>query len=94
MEHPLADAPLGLPSVFAGRYTILREIGRGGMATVYLARDLERDTDVALKVLSPDLAPLLGAERFAREIRIISGLQPLTFSPCSTPVVPRGTPST
>ena len=45
------------------------------MATVYLAQDTERHTDVAVKVLSPDLAPLLGAERFAREIRITSGLQ-------------------
>jgi serine/threonine protein kinase/tetratricopeptide (TPR) repeat protein len=65
---------VGLPAVLDGRYAIAREIGRGGMATVYLARDLAEGTDVAVKVLSPDLAPLLGAERFAREIRITSTL--------------------
>jgi serine/threonine protein kinase/tetratricopeptide (TPR) repeat protein len=56
------------------RYTIERELGRGGMATVYLARDLKHDRDVALKVLRPELAVVLGAERFLQEIRISARL--------------------
>src|SRR5712664_2305107 len=59
----------------AGRYTIERELGRGGMATVYLARDLKHDRSVALKVLRPELAAVLGAERFLREIRLTAQLQ-------------------
>ena len=59
----------------AGRYTIERELGRGGMATVYLARDLKHDRPVALKVLRPELAAVLGAERFLREIRLTAQLQ-------------------
>ena len=62
-------APLG------GRYTIEREVGRGGMATVYLARDLKHDRPVAIKVLRPELAVMLGPERFLREIRITAVLQ-------------------
>ncbi len=63
------------PSALAGRYQIKRELGRGGMATVYLARDLQRDTIVALKVLRPELSGVVGAERFAREITIAGRLQ-------------------
>ena len=59
----------------AGRYAIERELGRGGMATVYLARDLRHDRGVALKVLHPELAASLGPERFLREIRITAQLQ-------------------
>jgi len=58
-----------------GRYTLERELGRGGMATVYLARDLRHDRLVALKVLRPDLAVTLGPERFQREIRFAARLQ-------------------
>jgi serine/threonine-protein kinase len=57
------------------RYAIERELGRGGMATVYLARDLRHDRPVALKVLHPELAMALGAERFQREIRLAARLQ-------------------
>jgi serine/threonine-protein kinase len=58
----------------AGRYTIERELGRGGMATVYLALDLRHDRPVALKVLHPHLAASLGPERFLREIRLAARL--------------------
>jgi len=59
----------------AGRYEIEREIGRGGMATVYRARDIHHDRPVALKVLHAELAESLGAERFQREIRVAASLQ-------------------
>jgi len=58
----------------AGLYRIDREIGRGGMATVYLAHDLRHDRQVALKLLVPQLAAQLSDERFQREIRVIAGL--------------------
>src|SRR6266513_5777901 len=57
------------------RYRIEREIGAGGMATVYLAHDVRHDRDVAIKVLHPDLAAALGAERFLAEIRTTAKLQ-------------------
>ena len=57
------------------RYTFERELGRGGMATVYLAQDLRHDRPVALKVLHPELAAGLGDERFQREIRLAARLQ-------------------
>ena len=64
-----------LQDSLAGRYVIERELGRGGMATVYLARDLQHERPVALKVLHPELAASLGAERFQREIRMAASLQ-------------------
>jgi serine/threonine protein kinase/Flp pilus assembly protein TadD len=64
-----------LSGVINDRYQIERELGRGGMATVYLARDLRHGNRVALKVLSPDLASVVSGERFTREIRITAGLQ-------------------
>jgi serine/threonine-protein kinase len=66
-----ADLQAGL----AGAYTIERELGRRGMATVYLAHDLRHDRPVALKVLHPDLAHVLGPERFQREIKFLARLQ-------------------
>jgi eukaryotic-like serine/threonine-protein kinase len=57
------------------RYTLLRELGRGGMATVYLARDLKHDRLVAIKAPRPELAAALGSERFLREIRLAAQLQ-------------------
>jgi len=71
----MADHSEGVRASLAGRYTIERELGRGGMATVYLARDLKHDRSVAVKVLRPELAALLGAERFLREIRLTAQLQ-------------------
>jgi serine/threonine-protein kinase len=64
-----------LRDALAGRYTLEREIGRGGMATVYLARDERHGRFVAVKVLDPELHALLGAERFLAEIRVTAGLQ-------------------
>jgi tetratricopeptide (TPR) repeat protein/tRNA A-37 threonylcarbamoyl transferase component Bud32 len=58
-----------------GRYAVEREIGRGGMATVYLAEDLKHDRKVAIKVLDPEIAAVLGAERFLQEIRLTANLQ-------------------
>src|SRR5437016_12025015 len=62
-------------TALADRYAIERELGRGGMATVYLARDLKHDRLVAVKVLRPELAALLGTERFLREIGLTAQLQ-------------------
>jgi serine/threonine-protein kinase len=59
----------------ADRYTIEHELGQGGMATVYLARDIKHDRQVAVKVLHPDLAAALGAERFLAEIKTTANLQ-------------------
>ncbi len=56
------------------RYTIEREIGRGGMATVYLAQDRKHDRQVAVKVLHPELAASLGSDRFLREIKVAARL--------------------
>ena len=64
-----------LASALDGRYEIEREIGRGGMATVYLARDVRHDRPVALKLLSPELGAVLGAERFLSEIKVTANLQ-------------------
>jgi TolB-like protein/tetratricopeptide (TPR) repeat protein len=71
----MADLRADLDAGLTGRYTVDREIGRGGMATVYLAHDLKHDRWVALKVLHSDLAVALGAERFQREIRLAARLQ-------------------
>jgi len=63
-----------LTRALADRYRLDREIGRGGMATVYLAHDLKHERRVALKVLRPELAAMLGAERFLREIKTTAQL--------------------
>src|SRR6476660_7260487 len=63
-----------LASALEGRYTIEREIGRGGMATVYLARDVRHNRKVALKVLNPELGAVLGVERFLAEIEVTANL--------------------
>jgi len=71
----LAALPAALAGVLAGRYRFDRELGRGGMATVFLVLDLRHDRPVALKVLQPELGQVLGAERFRREIRTAARLQ-------------------
>jgi serine/threonine-protein kinase len=69
------DTAAHLNAALAGRYEIIREAGAGGMATVFLARDVRHDRQVAIKVLREDLAASLGAERFLREVRIAAQLQ-------------------
>jgi len=71
----MADFHATLRAALADRYVIERELGRGGMATVYLTRDLKYRRLVALKVLSPVLAASLGADRFIREIELAARLQ-------------------
>lgn len=68
----MTDLQSRLAAALTGHYVIDREVGAGGMATVFLARDLKHDRQVALKVLRPDLAAALGAERFPREIRFVA----------------------
>src|SRR5689334_25167416 len=63
-----------LATTLSDRYRFDRELGAGGMATVYLARDLKHDRDVAIKVLHQDLAESLGRERFLREIHLAAAL--------------------
>jgi Tol biopolymer transport system component len=69
------DALAQLNAALAGRYTLDREIGRGGMATVFLARDVRHNRSVALKLLNPELGAVLGVERFLAEIQVTANLQ-------------------
>ena len=71
----MTDTRDRLRSALGDRYAIERELGQGGMATVYLAQDLRHDRQVAIKVLRADLAAVIGAERFLREIKTIAHLQ-------------------
>jgi eukaryotic-like serine/threonine-protein kinase len=78
LPHPsaaLSDSYSRLRSALSERYRLERELGRGGMATVYLAHDLKHDRPVALKVLRPEIAAALGSERFQREIQFAARLQ-------------------
>jgi tRNA A-37 threonylcarbamoyl transferase component Bud32 len=70
-----SEIPTGLRENLADRYALERLIARGGMASVYLGRDLKHDRAVAVKVLRPELGALLGAERFLREIKLVARLQ-------------------
>ena len=71
----MSDAVARLNVALQGRYAIERELGEGGMATVYLANDLKHGRKVALKVLKPELAAVIGAERFLAEIKTTANLQ-------------------
>ncbi|MFQ5704990.1 MAG: protein kinase [Gemmatimonadales bacterium] len=70
-----------LSAALADRYKIERHLGEGGMATVYLARDLKHDRRVAIKVLRSELGAVLGAERFVQEIKTTANLQHLHILP-------------
>ena len=71
----MSDPVARLNAALEGRYTIERELGEGGMATVYLAEDIKHNRKVALKVLKPELAAVVGAERFLAEIQVTANLQ-------------------
>ena len=71
----MADTIERLKVLLADRYAIERELGKGGMAIVYLARDIRHDREVAIKVLHPELSASIGAERFEREIKLAAKLQ-------------------
>ncbi|MEO6057507.1 MAG: hypothetical protein ABIQ49_11755, partial [Gemmatimonadales bacterium] len=71
---PMTGLQHRLESGLTGRYALERELGEGGMAIVFLAQDLRHDRKVALKVLRPDIAAEVGAERFLREIKLAAGL--------------------
>jgi serine/threonine-protein kinase len=71
----MSDPTSRLAAALADRYTIEHELGAGGMATVYLARDVKHDRKVAVKVLRPELAAVIGAERFLAEIKTTANLQ-------------------
>ena len=71
----MSGATERLNTALSGRYRIERQLGQGGMATVYLAQDLKHDRKVAVKVLKPELAAVLGAERFVVEIKTTAALQ-------------------
>ena len=71
----MSDPVIRLNAALEGRYAIERELGEGGMATVYLADDLKHNRKVALKVLKPELAAVVGAERFLAEIEVTANLQ-------------------
>jgi len=71
----MSDLLSRMTSALADRYRLERELGQGGMATVYLAHDLKHDRRVAIKVLRPELSVVIGAERFLREIKTIANLQ-------------------
>lgn len=70
-----AGVPTAMSDALAGRYTLERELGHGGMATVYLAQDVRHERPVALKVLDSERSVLLGAERFDREIKVLARLR-------------------
>ena len=74
-NRPLTDPPGRLAASLADRYRLERELGRGGMAVVYRAHDVRHDRPVAIKVLRPELAASLGADRFLREVRFAARLQ-------------------
>ena len=70
----MPDQPTPVPALLGGRYQVERELGRGGMACVYLANDLKHARRVAVKVILPELAATVGRDRFLREIAIVAKL--------------------
>ena len=80
----MSDPAARLNTALEGRYRIERELGEGGMATVYLAKDLKHNRNVALKVLKPELAAAVGADRFLTEIETTATSSTRTSCRCST----------
>src|SRR5690349_984776 len=78
---PMPELLSRLQSALADRYRLDREVGAGGMATVYLAQDIRHARRVALKVLRPELAAVIGAERFLAEIQLTANLQHPPIAP-------------
>ena len=77
-----------LRAALAGRYEIETELGQGGMATVYLAHDVKHDRLVAVKVVQPALAAVIGTERFLKEIKVTATCSTPISSRCSTQARP------
>ena len=71
----MSEIPAGLADALRDRYRFVRELGSGGMGSVYLAEDLKHHRKVAVKVLHPHLAASLGTDRFLREIEVAAQLQ-------------------
>ena len=94
MTPSTSDPMERLTAALADRYRIERQLGAGGMATVYLAHDLKHDRKVAVKVLRPELAAVLGAERFLAEIKVTANLQHPNLLPLfDSGAAPKGTSS-
>ena len=86
----MSDPVIRLNVALKGRYRIERELGEGGMPTVYLADDLKHERKVALKVLKPELSAAVGADRFLHEIKLTATYSTRTSSPCTIPARPTG----
>src|SRR5687768_12998550 len=71
----MTDVTARLTTAISDRYTLLHEVGQGGMATVYLAEDVRHHRKVAIKVLHPELSAVLGGDRFLKEIELTANLQ-------------------
>jgi serine/threonine-protein kinase len=81
----MSDPVAGLNAALENRYRIEGKLGEGGMATVYLADDLKHERKVALKVLKPELAAVVGADRFLTEIKTTANLQHPNILPLYDP---------
>ena len=84
----MTDSTARLQAALAARFRIERELGRGGMATIYLAYDLRQERPVAIKVIHDQLAATIGADRFLREIKLTAQLRHPTSFRYSIPMRP------
>ena len=82
----MVDVAASLTAALAGKYKVERELGRGGMAIVFLAHDEKHDRPVAIKVLKPEIATSVGADRFLREIQVAAQLN----HPCIVALIDSG----
>src|SRR4051794_20564581 len=90
--RPVTDLREHLQATLDGSYTLERELGGGGMARVFLARELALRRSVVIKVLDPDLGAVLSAERFAREVQLAASLQHANIVPLLSAGVAAGLP--